>query len=245
MSATGRILITGFEPFDDALNASEVLVDSLRDDPPLPLRPLAARVQLGILPVDTECIGERVAELLTDPPAVWLLTGQDAARGRICVETRAVNRRAFTGPDNVGRLIHDMPVVDAAPDELAVSMQGVADVVTELRERGIDATGDDARGARAYHRQAGCNLTGRSLKNPGPSCVPRFEPRARREIAGIAVRSRGFATQPSARRSARGDGSGVVSSLLDRYIGVKPARREANALDTTQAAQHTRVDERA
>lgn len=145
MNATGRILITGFEPFDDVLNASQVLVDSLREDLPAPLRPFAARVELGILPVDTERIGERVADVLADPPAYWLLTGQDAARGRICVETRAVNRRSFGGPDNTGRLIRDEAVVDGAPDELVVSMPGVADVVAELCERGIVArVSDDA-----------------------------------------------------------------------------------------------------
>jgi len=145
VSAAGRILITGFEPFDDTLNASQVLVDSLADDPPPQLRPLAGRVELGILPVDTECIGDRVAALLTDPPAFWLLTGQDPARGRICVETRAVNRRAFNGPDNAGRLVRDEPVVEGGPDELAVTMPGIADVVAELCDRGIDArVSDDA-----------------------------------------------------------------------------------------------------
>ena len=67
---------------------------------------------------------------------------------------------------------------------------------------------------RTPGRHAAATSTNRLLKHPGPSCVPRFEPRARREIAGIAVFCRDFATQQSARRSARGDGSGFFSSLL-------------------------------
>ncbi|NEQ48065.1 MAG: hypothetical protein F6K00_32850 [Leptolyngbya sp. SIOISBB] len=33
-----KILLTGFEPNDDGLNASEILVRSLRDEPPKLLR---------------------------------------------------------------------------------------------------------------------------------------------------------------------------------------------------------------
>lgn len=142
-----RVLVTGFEPFDDEVNASQALVESLRDDPPTLLDPLIGRLAFAILPVDTERIGDHVEALLADRPALWLMTGQDASRDRICVETRARNRRCFDGPDNAGRVVREEPILAGAAEEVAVTIADVADVVAGLRARGARAQLSDDAGA--------------------------------------------------------------------------------------------------
>lgn len=44
------ILITGFEPNDDGLNASKILVESLRDEPPENLSSIRELIHYEIIP---------------------------------------------------------------------------------------------------------------------------------------------------------------------------------------------------
>ena len=135
-----RILITGFEPYDDEINASQVLVESLRDDPPSSLLALSDRLRVEILPVDTERIASHIDELLTGyRPSLLLMTGQDASRGCLSLETCAANERRFSRPDNAGRLVSDRPVVGDGPRSLECTLGDPAGLAATLTAAGIDA----------------------------------------------------------------------------------------------------------
>ncbi|MEQ9500665.1 MAG: hypothetical protein RIT81_27590 [Deltaproteobacteria bacterium] len=109
----GDVWVTGFEPFEGVPeNRSALAVERLEDD-------LADhRLRTAVLPVDTDAVGPALETIYASAPVAVLHVGV-AEREAICVERTAVNRRRFRVPDNAGRVLQDMPVIEGAPEELS------------------------------------------------------------------------------------------------------------------------------
>lgn len=106
-----RMLITGFEPFGDSTrNPSAEILTRLESTPP------DAEISTLLLPVVTE----QAADLLVDAfdrmrPSIVLMLGEAGGTDRVRIEEVAINRRRFSIPDNLGRLVEDDVVVVDGP----------------------------------------------------------------------------------------------------------------------------------
>jgi pyroglutamyl-peptidase len=129
-----RILISAFEPFDGrARNASQVVLADLVADPP----PDLALVTV-LLPVQTEEAARRlVAAIDEHDPRVVLCLGE-AKRDAVTPERVAVNERRFSIPDNAGRRVDGLPVVEGGPAELETTLP-VTEMVEAMRAAGVPA----------------------------------------------------------------------------------------------------------
>lgn len=132
------ILVTGFGPFDGGGNASLWLIEALERRRGA-LAELAARpVELAVLPVDTVAAPLALHRLLDRlRPSHVVLTGQAGGRAAVSLERLAVNRRAFSIPDEAGALIDDMPVVAGGPERLDASWWGIEDTAAAIRSAGV------------------------------------------------------------------------------------------------------------
>ncbi len=115
-SVAARILVTGFEPNDDGLNASQIIVESLVSDVPAALKPLADRLRYSILPGNTHTLTDALVMLIEEhQPEFCLLVGQAPGRSKITFERVATNLRDFMVPDRAGnseagsRILADAP----------------------------------------------------------------------------------------------------------------------------------------
>ena len=98
-----NILVTGFESNDDGLNASKILVESLRDDLPESLLAVREKIYLSVLPPSTTRLRSALLELLSrHSPAYCIFTGQAPGRNKITFERLATNLKDFGSPDGDG-----------------------------------------------------------------------------------------------------------------------------------------------
>lgn len=87
-----RVLITGFEPNDDGINASELLVKSLRDNPTQKLSQYIDCIDFKIMPGNTNTLGHIVNETLnTLLPDICIGIGQARGYNKITLERMAIN----------------------------------------------------------------------------------------------------------------------------------------------------------
>lgn len=94
------ILVTGFEPNDDGLNASKILVESLRDDPPESLLGIREHVHFVVMPSSTTQLRSAILEQVSQrSPAYCVFTGQAPGRNKITFERLATNLKDFGSPD--------------------------------------------------------------------------------------------------------------------------------------------------
>lgn len=111
-----RILITGFEPNDDALNASELVGVSLRDNPTTELTPYIDCIDFKIMPGNTNILGNVVNETLKAfSPDICIAIGQARAYNKIAIERMAKNLRYFVTLDRAGNAPKGEPIVPNAP----------------------------------------------------------------------------------------------------------------------------------
>lgn len=111
-----RVLITGFEPNDDSLNASELVVVSLRDRPTPVLSQYIHNIDFRIMPGNTNMLGQVVDETLSaSRPDICIGIGQARGYNRIALERMAKNLRYFVTLDRAGNAPKGEPIVPAAP----------------------------------------------------------------------------------------------------------------------------------
>lgn len=135
-----KILLTGFEPNDGGLNASEILVRSLKDDPPTLLREYSDDIQIKILPGDTYALGQVVDETLAhDDLDIYLGVGQARGYNRIALERMAKNLRYFVTPDRAGNTPQGEPIVPDAPLAYLSSLPIQNDLISKLEQQLIPA----------------------------------------------------------------------------------------------------------
>lgn len=111
-----RVLLTGFEPNDNGLNASEIVVRSLRDHPPQVLSQHDQSMDFKILPGDTNRLGQVIEQTLTDiKPDISIGIGQARGYNRLTLERMAKNFRYFVTLDRAGNAPKGKPIIQDAP----------------------------------------------------------------------------------------------------------------------------------
>ncbi len=111
-----RVLITGFEPNDDGLNASELVVVSLRDRPTPELSQYIDYIDFKIMPANTNILGNAVNETLKAlSPDICIGIGQARGYNKIAIERMAKNLRYFVTLDRAGNAPKGEPIVPNAP----------------------------------------------------------------------------------------------------------------------------------
>ncbi|MEL6381314.1 MAG: pyroglutamyl-peptidase I [Cyanobacteria bacterium J06626_18] len=111
-----RVLITGFEPNDEGLNASELVVASMRDDLPQALVGYRHCIDFRIMPGNTQILGPIVDATLTAiAPNICIAIGQARGYNQIALERMAKNLRYFRTPDRAGNTPQGEPIVPDAP----------------------------------------------------------------------------------------------------------------------------------
>ncbi len=111
-----RLLLTGFEPNDDGLNASQIVVESVATDLPQSCASYGDQLRCAILPGDTNRLASTLCGLIDEHQAdVCLLVGQAPGRSRVTFERLATNLRDFMVPDRAGNLEAGTVIAPSAP----------------------------------------------------------------------------------------------------------------------------------
>ncbi|MFM2314537.1 MAG: hypothetical protein RLZZ04_3813 [Cyanobacteriota bacterium] len=111
-----KVLITGFEPNDDGLNASELVVMSLRDHPTQELSQYHDDIDFKIMPGNTSILEQVVDETLrVSEPDICIGVGQARGYNKIALERMAKNLRYFVTLDRAGNAPKGEPIVANAP----------------------------------------------------------------------------------------------------------------------------------
>lgn len=134
------ILITGFDPFDDVINASQVLVESLQADLPGTLGRLSGELHFSVLPTDTHRCWPQLQQLLEQlQPDYCLLTGQGRGRDRISLERIAINLKDFERPDAAGNQPRGEHIDTAGPAAYWSTLPSQHRLIAALTGAGIPA----------------------------------------------------------------------------------------------------------
>jgi pyroglutamyl-peptidase len=130
-----KILLTGFEPFDDSpVNPSEQIVHALADES-IP----GVQLATAVLPVELARGPETLLQAVeADPPEAVLCLGQASRRSVISIERVAVNLLDFRIPDNAGNQIKDQPILSGEPAAYFTTLP-VRGIFETLKENGIPA----------------------------------------------------------------------------------------------------------
>ena len=111
-----KVLVTGFEPNDDGLNASELIVNSLHDNPPKEIEKHISRIDFRVLPGNTNILGQVVDDILqSTTPDICLGVGQARGYNCIAVERMAKNLRYFVTLDRASNAPKGEPIVVDGP----------------------------------------------------------------------------------------------------------------------------------
>ena len=101
------ILVTGFEPNDDGLNASKILVESLRDEPPKGLSGIRELIQYEVIAPSSIKLQSTILEHISRyKPDYCVFIGQAPGRNKITFERIATNLKDFGSPDGDGNQPH-------------------------------------------------------------------------------------------------------------------------------------------
>lgn len=110
------MLITGFEPNDDGLNASELVVASLRDRPTQELSQYIDNIDFKIMPGNTNILEQVVDETLkASTPDICIGVGQARGHNKIALERMAKNLKYFVTLDRAGNAPKGEQIVIKAP----------------------------------------------------------------------------------------------------------------------------------
>ncbi len=131
------ILVTAFEPNDDGINASQVVVESLAKDPTPSLRLVNRRLTWMTLPGDTNALQETLYRKIDEcAPDACLLVGQAPGRSKVTFERIATNFRDFTVPDRAGNLESGTAIIAGGPAAYFSNVD-VSHISRALREHGV------------------------------------------------------------------------------------------------------------
>jgi pyroglutamyl-peptidase len=135
-----RVLVTGFEPNDEGVNASELVVLSLRDNPTQELSQYIHYIDFKILPGNTSILEQVVDETLTAvAPDICIGIGQARGYNRIALERMAKNIRYFVTLDRAGNAPKGEQIVQNAPVAYWNSLLEQDSLVSLLESRNIPA----------------------------------------------------------------------------------------------------------
>jgi len=108
-----KILVTGFEPFDNnALNPSQMVIEALKI-----VQFKDTDLHTFLLPVDTNAMPEVfLKKINTLAPDIVISLGQATGRAVISLEKVAINLLDFRIPDNKGHQVREKPILSNGPD---------------------------------------------------------------------------------------------------------------------------------
>jgi pyroglutamyl-peptidase len=134
------ILVTGFEPNDDGLNASKILVESLSNEPPEGLSGIRELIHYVIIPPSSSQLRAVILEHISRyKPTYCVFIGQAPGRNKITFERLATNLKDFGSPDGEGNQPHGEFI---EPDGSAAYWSNLPNqeaLVERLNENGIPA----------------------------------------------------------------------------------------------------------
>lgn len=135
MSASPRIVITGFEPFaHGSENPTLSVLDQLKG-----ANDIGGDLTTLPLPVDADALAGIVSAKLDElKPNLWISLGVSPGLSVIAVERLAANVMDFPIPDNVGKQYGGEPVFENAPPAYFATLP-VKTIATTLRANGIPA----------------------------------------------------------------------------------------------------------
>jgi pyroglutamyl-peptidase I len=139
------ILVTGFPPYKEEINASGTLIASLRDELPGELHSLQNRLHFRLISFDdssydaeSTSLRHALRETLDEvKPAICIFTGQAPGRSQITVERAAIN------------IFMDRIIETNGPVGFWGTLPGQEELPHVLNDRGIPA---------AHSNYAGCHL---------------------------------------------------------------------------------------
>ena len=133
-----KVLITGFEPNDNTLNASELVVKSLSEDPPSEISEYTDWLNFKILPGDTNTLGNAIDKALLElQPDICLGIGQARGYNKITIERMAKNLKYFVSLDKMGNAPPGEPVAPNSPIAYWHSLTDIAGLVSLLESHNI------------------------------------------------------------------------------------------------------------
>ena len=135
-----RILVTGFEPNDDGTNASKIVVESLRDEPPESLGNIVDRIAYEIMPPSSARLKAATLRAIEHHQAVFcVFTGQAPGRNKITIERFATNLKDFGSTDGEGKQPRGELIEQDAPAAYWSNLPSQALLVEHLNTREIPA----------------------------------------------------------------------------------------------------------
>ena len=133
-----KVLITGFEPNDNTVNASELVVTSLSKNPPPEISQYIDSINFKVLPGDTNSLEEVINELLqTLKPNVCIGIGQARGYNKIAIERMAKNLKYFISLDKMGNAPKEESIVPNAPIAYWNSLNNIEGLVSLLESHNI------------------------------------------------------------------------------------------------------------
>jgi pyroglutamyl-peptidase len=152
-----KILLTGFEPFGNALlNPSGEIVKQISSE----------NIFISILPVSYTQSAERLLELIAEhKPDVVMCLGQAEGRTSITPERVAINLDDARLADNEGVLRNDLKILENGPDAYFTTLP-IKEMVEAMKAANVPATISLSAGAFlcnhifyvAQHKLAGTNV---------------------------------------------------------------------------------------
>jgi pyroglutamyl-peptidase len=126
VTATPRVLVTGFEPFAGAkLNSSEVVLQWLEGQ-------ALEGVTFSVLPVEYDRSAERIISLIEEvDPKIVIALGQAEGRAKVSFERVALNLDDARISDNAGEVRRDQ-LIDANGEAAFMATLPVRAVVEAL-----------------------------------------------------------------------------------------------------------------
>ena len=133
-----KVLITGFEPNDNTVNASELVVTSLSKNPPPEISNYIDSINFKVLPGDTNSLEEVINELLqTLKPNICIGIGQARGYNKIAIERMAKNLKYFVSLDKMGNAPKGESIVPNAPIAYWNSLNNIEGLVSLLENHNI------------------------------------------------------------------------------------------------------------
>ena len=162
-----NVLITGFEPNDMTINASEVVVRSLEENPPEEIRQYSDYINCKILPGDTNALGDMINEILQElKPDICIGIGQARGYNKLTIERMAKNLKYFVSLDKMGNAPKGEPVIDDAPIAYWHSLAQIEDLEALLASHNIPSRIANDCGTHLCNQAFYHFLHWRSLYNP-------------------------------------------------------------------------------
>ena len=141
------ILVTGFEPNDDGLNASKILIESMRDDLPEFISGIREILHFEVIQPSTDALQTNLLKAISKhKPTYCLFTGQAPGRNKITFERLATNLKDFGSPDGEGMQPHGEFIEKDGPAAYWSNLPNQESLIDNLNENGIPASSSNHGG---------------------------------------------------------------------------------------------------